>query len=142
RSREEPNLLPLETWIRKFVQAGEGLIALPVNKSVGRVVIRIGIVDQASTLGIAHDEVASLASHGLRDIARRLREPTIVELVPELLGDELGELILEALPLVVGEGHVVRVGANAQESGRPCIPDTCQTDSVTKQHTIHPPSHA
>jgi hypothetical protein len=45
------------------------------------------------------------------------RPPGVLHLGVPLLGDQLGDLLLEALSLLVGERHVVRVSADAQDAG-------------------------
>ncbi len=43
--------------------------------------------------------------------------PDVLELGVPLLGDHARQLVLEAFALVVGGGHVVGVGADAQQAG-------------------------
>src|SRR4029079_19314406 len=132
-SREETDLLSLETGIGKTLNARERLIALAVNENVRGVIIGIGIVDQAGALGIAHDEIASIAPHGVGNVARRLREPTISHSITELIGNKRCELVFEPLALLLGEGHVVRVGANTQNALRPGTVTARQAESDGKE---------
>jgi hypothetical protein len=106
---------------------------LAVNENVRGVIIGIGIIDQAGALGIAHDEIASIAPHGVGDVARRLRKPAISQSITELIGNECCELVLEALALLIGEGHVVRVGANTQNALRPGAVAARQAESDGKK---------
>ena len=68
------------------------------------------------TLG-AHDDVATMRAKRHPDEAGRLREVHVVELLVQLLGEQFGELVLEALALFVGERQIVRIGADAQHLG-------------------------
>jgi hypothetical protein len=49
--------------------------------------------------------------------ACRLREVDVVELLLQLVSEQLGELVLDALAFLVGERHVARIGADAQHLG-------------------------
>ena len=62
--------------------------------------------------GVAHDDVAELAAKGVRDEAGSLREPIIAQRNLQLVRQDFGDPVLEALPLPVRERHVVRVGAD------------------------------
>ena len=74
----------------------------------------MSIAHRFVALGIAHHHIAALGKQGLADEAGGLREPSVLDGHLELRSHDLGNLVLEALTLVVREWHVGRVGADAQ----------------------------
>src|SRR5262249_59936161 len=51
------------------------------------------------------------------DETGRLRKIHVVELLLQFRGEQFGELVLEALALLVGERKIARVGAHPQHLG-------------------------
>ncbi len=77
--------------------------------------MRIGVEDEVVTLAGADDHVAALGEQRVAREAGSLREPRILDRDAELVAEDVGDLVLEALLLLVGEGKVRRVGAHAQD---------------------------
>ena len=91
--------------------------ALLGDQRIGGAVIGIGALNQVVALREAHDDVATMGPKRHPDEAGRLREVHVVQLLVQLLGEQFGELVLEALALFVGERQIVRIGADAQHLG-------------------------
>ena len=87
------------------------------DDGVGRAVIGIGGLHQVIALRHAEDDVAKMRIERVAHEAGRARIIGIGEALAELLGEEFGDLVLEAFALIVGKGKIVRIGAHAQRLG-------------------------
>ena len=65
-----------------------------------------------------HDEIALPRPQGIADEANHLGEPDIADRQLQVGADEVGDLVLEALLLLVREGQVVRIGTYAEFGSR------------------------
>ena len=106
----------LEARIFQGIYAVEALPLLE-HERVGRAVVGIGDLNHVIALRGAHDDVAPVRGERVAHEAGGLRIPRVAQVSPELAGEKLGDLILEALALLGRERHVVRVGTDSQRLG-------------------------
>jgi hypothetical protein len=74
----------------------------------------VGVENQLIALGVSHDHVAAVRSERAPHEAARHREPDVFQLAPEVLGEELGEAVLETFAALIAEGHICRIGADPE----------------------------
>ena len=108
-----PILLALELGIVETGHPRE--LAARHDQCVGRTVIGVGVLHALGAGGRADDEVAQARAEGVADESGTLRQPVIADLDLEFVGDDLRDPVLEAVLLAVGERHVARVAADAQD---------------------------
>ncbi len=64
------------------------------------------------------DQVAAAKAQGVADEADGLGPPGVTDGQPQLAGNQSCDLVFEPLFPLVGIGKVVRIGADAQDTGR------------------------
>src|SRR6266571_1959514 len=70
--------------------------------------------------GLDHD-IAESAEDGVSQDAAAAGPPVVGNRRVQISGDDVGDLVFEALLLVVGEGQVVRIGADPEVRRRPAL---------------------
>ena len=88
--------------------------ALFGDQRIGRAVIRVGPLHGVVALRKSHDDVAAMRAERHPHKAARLRKIHVVELLLQLCGKQLGELVLKTLALLVRERQIPRIGTDAQ----------------------------
>ena len=109
-------MLALESWIGERRNVGQTAVGLG-DERICRAVIGIGALRQIVSLRKAHDDVAAVRAERQPDEAGRLRNEGISDLFLQLCGEQVGELVLEPFAFFIREGHVARIGTDAQHFG-------------------------
>ena len=117
--------LPAITPIRRPCSRGSASVVTSarslsarVDQHVGRGVVVVGVQHQLVALGVAEITSQRFSTQRAPHEALRHRIPGVLQLAPERLGEELGDLVLEALARLVGERQVGRVGADPEGGAR------------------------
>jgi len=113
---DDADTLALQLRILEYIDVLKPAARLR-DQRIGCAVVGIGALHEVVALRKAHDDVAAMRTQRHAHEARRLREEDVVELLLQLLRKKLRELVLETLPLLVGERQIARVGADAQHLG-------------------------
>src|SRR4029078_13268620 len=88
--------------------------ALFINKRRCRAVDRVGVEHDVITLPPTDHEIAFLGGQRHANEAHRLRKPSVDDRQLQLVADDLGYLVFEALTLLIGKRQVCRIGADAK----------------------------
>src|SRR4051794_23948483 len=88
------------------------------DEHIGRAVIGTARRHDVHVAADTGPEIALLLIQSVTDIAPALRPPDILQFRVEIGGNELGELIFEALTRSIREGKVVGVGAGGKRALR------------------------
>jgi hypothetical protein len=93
------------------------VVIAPRDEYITGAIVGSGRVGFVETGGHAHDHIARAAVQRLAEERFSLRKSEIGNLHIKIFPDERGDLILEALLLVIGIGKVVGISTDAQIGG-------------------------
>src|SRR3546814_1375521 len=91
---------------------------LTIDQAERGVIIGVGILQQLVVADRADHDVADAGAQGVANESHAVGIPGVAHGHAEFLGEKLGDLVLEALSLLVRDGKVAGLGADAHRRDR------------------------